>query len=149
MLLCDSNVWLAMVLSGHQSHSAAAEWLDTVDSPNAVCFCRSTQRSLLRLLTTAAVMGRFGSPPLTGAQAWQVYAHLLTDDRIALQAEEPPRLEARWKALTANDTASPKALMDAYLAAFALAGGHTLVTTDKAFRAFAGLDFVLIGREGS
>jgi predicted nucleic acid-binding protein len=34
--------------------------------------------------------------------------------------------------------------MDAYLAAFARAGGHRLVTTDRAFRQFSGVDLVLL-----
>jgi hypothetical protein len=35
--------------------------------------------------------------------------------------------------------------MDAYLAAFALAGGYRLVTIDAGFTQFAGLDLVLLG----
>jgi predicted nucleic acid-binding protein len=34
--------------------------------------------------------------------------------------------------------------MDAYLAAFALAGGYQFVTIDKAFAQFDGLDLVLL-----
>ena len=145
MLLCDSNVWLAMVLSRHKHHGAAAAWLDTVDRPGSVCFCRMTQQSLLRLLTTASVMGRYGNPPLTNRQAWQVYEHLFADDRICLLTDEPSRLEVRWKSLTTGETSSPKAWMDAYLAGFALAGGHSLVTTDKDYRGYAGLDLTLLG----
>ena len=145
MVLCDSNVWLALVLSEHQHHRAAAGWFATIDEPQAVCFCRATQQSLLRLLTTAAVMRLYGNRPLTNRQAWRLYEHLLTDDRIVLQADEPTRLEARWKSLSASDSASPKTWMDTYLAGFALAGGYTLVTTDTAFTEFAGLDLTLVG----
>ena len=144
-MLCDSNVWLALVLSEHQHHRAAAGWLATIDEPGVVCFCRATQQSLLRLLTTAAVMRLYGNPPLTNRQAWQLYEHLLTDDRMVLQADEPTRLETRWKTLSARDTASPKTWIDTYLASFALAGGYTLVTTDAAFAEFAGLDLTLVG----
>jgi hypothetical protein len=35
--------------------------------------------------------------------------------------------------------------MDAYLAAFACAGGFQLVTTDSGFRQFRGLDLLLLG----
>jgi predicted nucleic acid-binding protein len=35
--------------------------------------------------------------------------------------------------------------MVAYLAAFALAGGYRMVTTDAAFRQFSGLDLVILG----
>lgn len=146
MTLCDSNVWLALVLSQHQHHRVALDWLDTIDIPASVCFCRATQQSLLRLLTTAAVMRAYGNAPLTNRQAWQLYEHLLTDDRIVLLANEPTRLETRWKALAVRDLASPKTWMDTYLAGFALAGGHGLVTTDRAFEAFPGLDLTLIGQ---
>ncbi len=44
-----------------------------------------------------------------------------------------------------RDTASPKIWMDAYLAAFALAGGYQMVTTDAAFKQFRGLDLLLLG----
>jgi predicted nucleic acid-binding protein len=36
--------------------------------------------------------------------------------------------------------------MDAYLAAFALAGGYRLVTTDRGFRQFNGLDVVVLAK---
>jgi len=34
--------------------------------------------------------------------------------------------------------------MDAYLAAFALSGAHQLVTTDRAFKQFKGLDLLVL-----
>lgn len=145
MVLCDSNVWLALVLSRHGHHRAVQEWFDCVDTPAAVCFCRATQQSLLRLLTTSAVMRPYGNSPLTNRQAWGIYDQLLADDRVALQSKEPSRLEIRWKALAVRDTASPKLWMDAYLAGFALAGGYELVTTDEAFAQFPGLDLTLLG----
>ena len=45
----------------------------------------------------------------------------------------------------ARDCASPKLWMDAYLAAFALAGRNQKVTTDAAFRQFQGLDLLVLG----
>lgn len=145
MVLCDSNVWLALVLSEHQHHRVAREWFATIDMPDAVCFCRATQQSLLRLITTAAVLDRYGTPPLTNRQAWRLYEQILSDDRIVFRAEEPSRLEARWKPLALRDTASPKVWMDSYLAGFALASGLGLVTTDEAFAAVPGLDLTLLG----
>ncbi|MBI3924942.1 MAG: hypothetical protein HY319_05325 [Armatimonadetes bacterium] len=35
--------------------------------------------------------------------------------------------------------------MDAYLAAFAIAGGSRIVTTDFAFKQFPGLDLLILG----
>jgi predicted nucleic acid-binding protein len=91
------------------------------------------------------VLSAYGNPPLTNRQAWEAYEALLADDRIIFRAEEPVGLGPRWKDLALRDTASPKLWMDAYLAAFALAGGFRMVTTDAAFRQFAGLDLLLLG----
>ncbi len=145
MVLCDSNVWLALALSKHVHHGAARDWLETIDEPGTVFFCRATQQSFLRLLTNASVLRPYGNPPLTNRQAWKAYEALLADDRIALRAEEPVALEKQWTHLALRDDASPKLWMDAYLAAFALAAGMRMVTTDGAFRQFKGLALVLVG----
>lgn len=47
-----------------------------------------------------------------------------------------------------RDPASPKLCTDAYVAAFAAAGGHRMVTTDAAFRQFAGLELLVLGAGG-
>lgn len=144
-MLCDSNVWLALALFDHTHHDVARGWLETVTKPGAVLFCRATQQTFFRLLTTAAVLAPYGIPPLTNQQAWDAYEALLADDRIILQTREPPELERRWKQFAVRDSASPKLWMDAYLAAFAQTGGYRMVTTDAAFRQFPGLDLVLLG----
>ncbi len=145
MNLCDSNVWLALALSAHVHHAAARDWLDTIDEPAAILFCRATQQALVRLLSNAAVLGPYGNPPLTNREAWAAYEALLADHRIVMRADEPVGIESRWQELAARDTASPKLWMDAYLAAFALTGGYRLVTNDSAFRQFDGLDLLLLG----
>jgi toxin-antitoxin system PIN domain toxin len=115
-----------------------------VAEPGSVLFCRATQQSLLRLLTTAAVLAPYGNPPLTNDEAWQVYAAFAADDRIFLLDREPPGTESAWVDYAAIKTASPKRWMDAYLAAFARSSGSTLVTTDSAFRSFPSLDLRLL-----
>jgi len=147
VVLCDSNVWLALALSKHVHHSAARDWFEAVEEPASVCFCRATQQTFLRLLTNASVLSPYGNPPLTNRQAWGVYEGLLADDRIVLHGEEPAGLENRWKRFAVRDTASPKIWMDAYLAAFALAGGYLMVTTDAAFKQFRGLNLELLGNK--
>jgi toxin-antitoxin system PIN domain toxin len=148
-MLCDSNVWLALTLSKHVHHAAAREWLDAVDEPVSVCFCRATQQTFLRLLTNASVLSPYGNPPLTNRQAWETYRALLADDRIVLRADEPAGLETRWVRFAERDTASPKIWMDAYLAAFALTGGYRMVTTDAAFKQFPGLDLEILGNQAT
>jgi toxin-antitoxin system PIN domain toxin len=149
VILCDSNVWLALALSRHSHHTAARDWLETVEETASVVFCRATQQTFLRLLTNASVLGPFGNPPLTNRQAWSAYETLLDDDRIAFRADEPAGVEPLWKELATRGTASPKLWMDAYLAAFALAGRYRMVTTDAAFRQFRGLDLLVLGQRES
>jgi uncharacterized protein len=146
VMLCDSNVWLALALSKHVHHSAARKWLEKVEKPASVFLCRATQQTFLRLLTNAAVLGSYGTPPLTNREAWSAYEALLADDRIAFRADEPAELESLWKDLAVRGTASPKLWMDAYLAAFALSGRYRMVTTDGAFRQFQGLDLLVLGQ---
>ena len=59
---------------------------------------------------------------------------------------EPPGTVALWHRLAARDTASPKLWMDAYLAAFAVGGGLSLVSLDYDFKSFEkqGLDLILL-----
>jgi uncharacterized protein len=142
--LCDSNIWLALALSKHSHHTAAREWLDTIEEPASIFFCRATQQTFLRLLTNASVLGPYGNPPLTNSQAWSVYEALLGDGRINFQPDEPAGVDSLWKKLAVRGTASPKLWMDAYLAAFALAGRYQMVTTDAAFRQFQGLDLLVL-----
>lgn len=146
MDLCDSNVWLALALSRHVHHQAARRWFDHQSEPGSILFCRATQQTFLRLLTSASVLGAYGNPPLTNRQAWEAYEALRADDRIAFRSEEPTGLEALWRRYAVRGTASPKLWMDAYLAAFAAAGGYRMVTTDAAFEQFGDVELELVGR---
>jgi toxin-antitoxin system PIN domain toxin len=140
MLLADSNVWLA--LSKHEFHATARAWL-AARPPRETLFCRATQQSFLRLLTTSAVLAPYGIPPLSNKAAWSVYEGFLADECIAW-AEEPRGLERHWKKLAGGSKASPKLWMDAYLAAFALAGGYQLATTDRAFKQSKSLGLLVL-----
>ena len=143
MQLPDTNLWLALTLSKHTRHAAAKAWLDAQDEPDDVVFCRSTQQSFLRLLTTTGVMSVYGIAPLSNKNARAAFESFIADDRIIFHPE-PSGLGAVWKKLAARRTSSPKLWMDAYLAAFAIASGAQLVTTEKAFTQFPGLDLSLI-----
>lgn len=139
MKLPDVNIWLALAVSGHSHHAVARKWLDGQSSLGTICFCRATQQGLMRLLTTKAVLAPYGIVPLTNRAAWGISEQFLADDRIAFAAE-PAGVEATWKALAARETVSPKHWMDGWLAAFAIQSGRQLVTLDKAFAQFEGLD---------
>jgi len=143
MLLADSNVWLALALSKHAFHAAVRAWFVQRKPSESVLFCRSTQQSFLRLLTTAAVLAPYGIPPLGNKAAWSAYEGFRADKRVGW-VDEPRGLESNWKKLAGGARAPPKLWMDAYLAAFALAGGYQLVTTDKAFKQFKLLDLIVL-----
>jgi toxin-antitoxin system PIN domain toxin len=144
VILCDSSVWLALAIDEHDHHRAALAWLGTVNAQTPVYFCRATQQAMLRLLTTASVYLAFERVPFTNDKAWSIYDSFLADERIHYQAREPDGLESRWRQYAARDSSSPKLWMDAYLAAFARAGGYQLVTTDAGFKQFDVLDLVLL-----
>lgn len=142
MILVDTSVWVPLILSEHQFSGVARAWMAEVDQPGEAAFCRATQQSVLRLLTTAAVFIPY-ERPLTNAQAWAAYHALVADERVSF-VQEPPDVEAHWARLTSRVTASPKLWMDAYLAAFSIAGGYQFVTTDLAFKQHEGLDLLVL-----
>lgn len=143
--LADSNIWLALTLSKHRFHQVSREWFDRMRPGDPVVFCRSTQQSYLRLLTTAEVLAPYGIAPLSNARAWAVYAGWLESEGVAF-ADEPRGLEPHWKSFAVRETTAPKLWMDAYLAAFAISGGYQLVTTDRGFKQHKGLDLQLLPR---
>lgn len=145
MTLADTNLWLALSVSTHVLHQVAQNWFDEQNPGEPVLFCRSTQQSFLRLLTTEAVMRPYGIPPMSNRAAWALYAEVRSDRRVGW-APEPPveELETHLKRLGAGTSASPKLWMDAYLAAFAIAGGYRLATTDRGFTQFKGLNSVVL-----
>ena len=143
--LCDSNVFLALAVGQHAHHSLAAEWFSSLADAETAVFCRVTRISFLRLLTQKIAPGYV---PLSNAGAWSVLDRLVSDDAIGF-ATEPAGLETLWREWSALETASPKVWMDAYLAAFAAAGGMRLVTLDRDFQRFAplGVDLRVLGAQ--
>ena len=130
-LFPDVNVWLALTVDAHIHHSIAHRWLSLLDLDVCICFCRVTQISFLRLLTTEAVMGKDKTP--SQAEAWKTYDRWLENDRVSFLAE-PQQVEDHFRALSNQNRVAPKDWADAYLAAFAYAADLTLVTFDQSFR---------------
>jgi toxin-antitoxin system PIN domain toxin len=126
--LADVNVWVALANAGDVHHKDALNWLDEARGEEVV-FCRITQMGLLRLLTNRRVMGE---NVLTSARAWEVYERLWRETGARF-APEPFGLEATWRAATRHVASGPNFWTDAYLAAFAEAGGYTVVTFDRGF----------------
>lgn len=129
-LFPDVNVWLALSYENHIHHDTAGNWFKNLRDNARLCFCRLTQLSFLRLLTTDAVMKE---DVLSQVEAWAAYDIWLADGRILL-LEEPANFEDTFRSISRSSRPSPKDWADSYLAAFAMTAGIRLVTFDRAFR---------------
>jgi toxin-antitoxin system PIN domain toxin len=137
----DLNVWVAMAYRGHQHHAASRSWFDSLESDTAG-FCRITQIGFLRLLTNPMVMG---DEVKTQAEAWQAYDHFTSDSRVVFCAESgETAVEDELRRLTTTARSTHQQFPDAYLVAFARAGGMTLVTFDRALSKIARKDVLLL-----
>ena len=144
-LLFDSNVWVALTFPTHGLHLTATSVLENCVKTSTALFCRSTQQSFLRLITTATLARTYGSATIDNRQAIQIFTDLHQLPYVGFESE-PAGTNDLWLKLADRNTASPKLWMDAYLAAFAISGQLRFVTADKDFRQFqaSGLDLHLL-----
>ena len=129
-LFPDVNVWVALTYGAHEHHDVAREWFEALSMECRICFCRFTQLSLLRLLTTEAAMGP--DEVMTQIEAWRAYDQWKTDGRV-LFLEEPPEIEPTFRSLSRAPRPNSKNWADAYLAAFATVSGMQFVSFDRGF----------------
>ena len=125
----DSNVWLALIWSRHVHSDRARSWFEGV-AEEQFFFCRFTQLTVLRLLTTESVMAK---ETRTMAEAWALWDRVWADPRIAF-LPEPDHLEKEFRSRSKTSSRSPKLWSDAYLLAFAAASGLKFVTFDRALQ---------------
>ena len=102
--------------------------------------CRVVQLAVMRLLATRTVMGK---DAMSGTQAWQLIAAVLEDERVEF-VPEPKDLDAVFSGLFRYREPTPNLINDAYLAAFAIASRRRLVTLDRGFEHFPGLDLEIL-----
>jgi uncharacterized protein len=126
----DANVWLALLWSRHIHSEKAREWFEEAGEEQFF-FCRFTQLTILRLLTTERIMGK---DTKTMSEAWSVWDRVWADTRIAF-LPEPDDLEKEFRSRSRLSSRSPKVWADAYLLAFASVADLKFVTFDRALRA--------------
>ncbi len=143
--LFDSNVWVALSFLSHPAHGVASAEIDQATDSRRALFCRSTEQSFLRLMTTPALIRLYGAEEMTNALAVEALHGIRQSPRVGYR-DEPDGLTPLWHRLAGRPVAAPKLWMDAYLAAFAIAGGLMFATFDKDFKAFVsdGLDLRLL-----
>jgi uncharacterized protein len=123
----DANVWLALLWQSHIHAERAQQWFQRV-ADEQFLFCRFTQITTLRLLTTAAIMGR---DVCTMVEAWKLW-DIVESDRHVSFLPEPDGLDQEFREHSKVSAHSPKVWADAYLLAFASVAGVKLVTFDRA-----------------
>lgn len=117
--------------------------MQTLTRETAAIVCRPVQLSLLRLLTTQAVMRE---EVRTNAQALKLWTSLMGFPGLLFVTEEPPGFQEIWFRLSRSTAASPKIWMDAYLASFAIGYSFKFVTFDRGFETYRkqGLDLRIL-----
>jgi len=93
-------------------------------------FCRFTQITVLRLLTTEKIMG---NDTTSMTEAWSLWDRIWADDRVQF-LPEPEDIEKEFRSCSRLSSRSPKVWADAYLLAFASCAGLKLVTFDQALK---------------
>jgi toxin-antitoxin system PIN domain toxin len=126
----DANVWLALLWNRHIHSERAREWFEDA-SQEQFFFCRFTQLTILRLLTTEKIMGK---DTRTMAEAWGLWDRVWADPRVSF-LPEPEDLEREFRSRSRLSSHSPKVWADAYLLAFASVAGLKFVTFDRALKA--------------
>jgi uncharacterized protein len=120
---------MALIRSQHIHSERARAWFEQAGNNDArFFFCRFTQITTLRLLTTERVMGK---DTKTMSEAWSLWDQIWADTRIAF-LPEPEEIEKEFRAQARLSTRSPKIWADAYLLAFATVAGLKFVTFDRA-----------------
>ena len=134
----DANVWLALLWSRHVHAEKARDWFEG-SGDEQFFFCRLTQITVLRLLTTEQIMGK---DVRNMSQAWDLWDKVWADDRVAF-LPEPENLENEFRAHSRVSTRSPKIWADDYLLAFSVVAGLKLITFDRALPS-RGADVLLL-----
>jgi toxin-antitoxin system PIN domain toxin len=132
--LPDVNVWLAFSIADHAHHERARRYWEE-EAGERLAFCRVTALGFLRLATNSSAMG---GHPLTVPQAWQAYQDFRRLPEVLL-ADEPEACEDWLERWVQGERPSSRHWTDAYLAAFAQAGGLRVVSFDGDFTRFQGL----------
>ncbi len=125
----DANVWLALLWGRHIHSEKARQWF-TQAGEEQFFFCRFTQLTILRLLTTEKIMGK---DTRSMSEAWGLWDRVWADTRVAF-LPEPDDLEREFRSRSRLSTHSPKVWADAYLLAFASVAGLKFVTFDRALK---------------
>jgi toxin-antitoxin system PIN domain toxin len=135
--LPDLNVWLSLASTGHQHHAPALSYWEQQAS-ESILFCSITALGLVRLVSQPRLMG---AAVKSTAEASAVLKAFCAQPGVGMAEPEHDGWEIFHAILCSNDLPS-RHCTDAYLAALAIANGWRLVSFDRDFSRFAGLEWL-------
>ena len=135
--LPDLNVWLALASPTHQHHSSAVRYWEKQSSQH-VLFCTVTAPGLVHLVVQPKVMG---DAVLTPAQASALLDQFVQQPGVSYAQPSSEGWDV-FHALMRQAELSPRLCTDAHLAALAITNQWRLVSFDRDFQSFPGLNLL-------
>ena len=136
MKLVDANILIYAINSDAEHHAASRRWLESaLSGTEPVGLTWGVLLAFLRVTTRRGILQR----PLAAEDALAYIDSWLQQPTVELVVPGPNHWTI-FRALIAASGTAGNLTSDAHLAAHALEGGWTLVSTDHDFRRFGGLD---------
>lgn len=138
--IADVNVILPLLIGRHPAHAIARSWFD--DQPAAsVGWSLLIRLGVLRLLCNPRLMASDILSPAAALDAWTTFS---SDDRL-VEVDQIPNQHEQWlRDFVIRREPTPNLWTDAWLAALARSLECEMVTFDRGFRAFEGLELRLL-----
>ncbi len=133
--LPDLNVWLALACPDHGHHRQALTYWEQ-QAAEQVLFCTVTALGLVRLVCQPKLMGMAVRSTGEAAALLQAFCQ---QPGVSMAMPEQAGWDVFHQLLDSGDVPA-RLCTDAYLAALALANGWRLVSFDRDFDRFTGLE---------
>jgi toxin-antitoxin system PIN domain toxin len=135
--LPDLNVWLALASREHSHHQQAVRYWEQL-AAERVLFCTVTALGLVRLVRQSKLMG---AAVMSAVEASALLQAFCRQPGVSLAAPEHDGFEVFHQFLRQGDL-PVRLCTDAYLAALAIANDWRLVSFDRDFERFEGLQWL-------
>ena len=133
--LPDLNVWLALACPDHSHHRQALHYWEQ-QAAEQVLFCTVTALGLVRLVCQPKLMG---AAVKTAAEASALLEAFCQQPGVSIAMPEQGGWDVFHQLLRRGEVPA-RLCTDAYLAAVAMANGWRLVSFDRDFERFEGLE---------
>jgi toxin-antitoxin system PIN domain toxin len=133
--LPDLNVWLALIWPEHIHHQHAVQYLEQ-QAADQVLFCTVTALGLVRLVCQPKLMG---TAVRNAAEASDLLNALFQQPGVQMAEPDHDGWEV-FHQLLRGGALPARLCTDAHLAALAIANGWRLVSFDRDFERFEGLE---------